>query len=241
MNRTDRLYALVEHLRAAAPRFRSARDLAARFEVSVRTIERDIAALQQAGVPVYAQTGRRGGYALDKGASLPPLNFTAEEAVAVALALVPLRRTPFAGQAASALSKLLAAMPDASTAGARDLAGRVKLMGRADVPPAAPTAVWTVIGNAIRRRECVRIDYADAHGRSSTREVEPGLLLTAGEGRHPADWYLAGWCRLREGARAFRLDRVRHAEGTGRHFPPRPAHTLVPQEVRLTLHDLTLE
>ena len=63
MNRTDRLYALVEEMRAVAPRPRSARWLAGRFEVSVRTVERDISALQQSGVPIYAESGRTGGYA----------------------------------------------------------------------------------------------------------------------------------------------------------------------------------
>src|SRR5215217_3549030 len=61
MNRVDRLYAVVEELRAAGPRGRSARRLAEHFEVSVRTIERDILALQEAGVPISAQLGRRGG------------------------------------------------------------------------------------------------------------------------------------------------------------------------------------
>lgn len=61
MNRTDRLYALVEELRAVAPRLRSASWLAARFEVSTRTIERDLSALQQTGVPIWAEPGRTGG------------------------------------------------------------------------------------------------------------------------------------------------------------------------------------
>src|SRR6266545_568109 len=65
MNRTDRLYALVEELRATAPRARAARRLAERFEVSVRTIERDILALQQAGVPIWATPGPGGGYKID--------------------------------------------------------------------------------------------------------------------------------------------------------------------------------
>src|SRR5256714_15566897 len=86
MNRTDRLYALVEELRAVAPRPRSARWLADRFEVSSRTVERDIGALQQAGVPIYAETGRTGGYVLDKAHSLPPVNVTPAEAGGVAVA-----------------------------------------------------------------------------------------------------------------------------------------------------------
>lgn len=111
VNRTDRLYAIVEDLRAISPRCRSARELAQRFEVSSRTIERDISALQQAGVPIYAEVGRRGGYALDRSMSLPPLNFTPAEAVAVAIALSRTEQQPFADEARSALRKLVAAMP----------------------------------------------------------------------------------------------------------------------------------
>ena len=70
MNRTDRLYALVEELRAIAPRPRSARQLAEHYEVSTRTVERDILALQESGVPIYAETGRWGGYAIDKAKAL---------------------------------------------------------------------------------------------------------------------------------------------------------------------------
>jgi predicted DNA-binding transcriptional regulator YafY len=87
VNRTDRLYALVEQLRAVSPRPRSARWLADTFEVSTRTIERDIAALQQSGVPIWAEPGRTGGYVLDRAHSLPPLNFTPQEAAAIAVAL----------------------------------------------------------------------------------------------------------------------------------------------------------
>src|SRR5258707_13189541 len=67
VNRTDRLYALAEELRAVAPRPRSARWLADRFEASTRTIERDISALQQSGGPIRAEPGRTGGYCVDNG------------------------------------------------------------------------------------------------------------------------------------------------------------------------------
>src|SRR5881398_3669381 len=139
MNRTDRLYALVEELRAVAPRPRSARWLADRFEVSSRTVERDISALQQAGVPIYAEAGRTGGYVLDKAHSLPPVNMTPAKAVAIAVALEKLRGTPFHEAARSALQKLVAVMPPGEAAAARELAGRVHLVGEVPdwVVPAA--------------------------------------------------------------------------------------------------------
>src|SRR5207248_10344604 len=95
VNRTDRLYAIVELLRATAPRARAARDLAERFEVSVRTIERDISSLQQSGVPIWATPGPGGGYSVDPSMSLPPLNFSADEATAIAVALAASGPIPF--------------------------------------------------------------------------------------------------------------------------------------------------
>ncbi|MBL1074654.1 YafY family transcriptional regulator [Nocardia sp. 2] len=202
MNRTDRLYAIVEELRAISPRLRTARELALRYEVSPRTIERDIAALQQAGIPVYADVGRRGGYALEKSMSLPPLNFTAAETVALAVALARNRGGPFDHAGRSALAKVVAAMPERNAEAARDLAARVRLaepQGQPEVPEVPP-----LIGQAIESRRVLRMGYLDRHGKASEREVEPVEFLHGGFG-----WYLIGWCRLREGFRVFRLDRMR--------------------------------
>ncbi|MEV0644642.1 HTH domain-containing protein [Phytomonospora sp. NPDC050363] len=111
MNRADRLYALVEELRAVSPRPRSARWLAERFGVSVRTVERDLRTLQEGGVPIHAETGRKGGYVVDRPRTLPPLFVTAEEAVAMTVALRLLRSGPFAEPAGSVLHKLRAVLP----------------------------------------------------------------------------------------------------------------------------------
>ncbi|MFC4532074.1 helix-turn-helix transcriptional regulator [Sphaerisporangium dianthi] len=117
MNRTDRLYALVEELRAISPRCRSAGELSERLQVGVRTVERDIKALRKAGVPVRAEDGGRGGYALDETGTPSPLGLTPDEAVAVAIALSRAARRPLAGGARTALRKLKAAM--SASAGAR--------------------------------------------------------------------------------------------------------------------------
>ncbi|MGO9218491.1 MAG: helix-turn-helix transcriptional regulator, partial [Streptosporangiaceae bacterium] len=155
MNRTDRLYALVEELRAVAPRPRSARQLAERFEVSRRTIERDILALQGSGVPIYAETGRCGGYVIDKTLTLPPLNFTAAEMVAIAVSLAREEYTPFAAATRSALRKVLATASAAQTAEAGELMDRVRLIGSARPGEPQAAAMRSVAGTrpAVRARE----------------------------------------------------------------------------------------
>ncbi len=128
MNRTDRLYALVEELRATAPRARASPRLAERFEVSVRTIERDILALQEAGVPIWATPGPGGGYTIDPAHTLPPLNFSASEAAAIALALARSGPMPFDRAARTALHKVVAAMSATGRTSAADLLARIHLL-----------------------------------------------------------------------------------------------------------------
>ncbi len=211
MNRTDRLYALVEELRAVTPRPRSARWLAQRFEVCRRTVERDIGALQQAGVPIYAEPGRRGGYVVDKALTLPPVNVTPSEAVAVAVALHRLAGTPFADAARSALRKLVAVMPERDADAARGLAARVHILADRPAPP-----VPGAIADALAERRVLVLEYADRHGTGSRREVEP-LGYVGGT----TWWYLVGWCRLRSAVRAFRLDRIRAVTATDEPAPQR--------------------
>ncbi|MGI9611801.1 MAG: helix-turn-helix transcriptional regulator [Acidimicrobiales bacterium] len=199
MNRTDRLYALVEELRAAAPRWRSASSLAEHFEVSRRTIERDLSALQQSGVPIYATPGRRGGYALDLQHTLPPLNLSAAEVAAVAAALAVDSSTPFTHAGRTALQKILAVLREVDAEGTRELAARIRLF---DDGAAGPRPLASV-EQAIVEQRAVEIHYVDKTGEFTARTVEPAAVL----GVRP-HWYLWGYCRLREAPRAFRLDRI---------------------------------
>ena len=212
VNRTGRLYALVEELRAVAPRPRSARWLAERFEVSARTIERDISELQQSGVPVWAEAGRRGGYCLDKERTLPPVNFTPGEAMALAVALRGVAGTPFGPDGAAALRKVLAAMSEEDARAARALADRVYLVGEG-----APAPVPAIITDALSARRVLRIGYADRHGLVTRRDVEPLAYLSNAE-----RWYLLAWCRLRGAVRAFRTDRITAITVTAQLPAPRP-------------------
>jgi predicted DNA-binding transcriptional regulator YafY len=238
VNRTDRLYALVEELRAVAPRPRSARQLAVRYEVSTRTIERDILALQESGVPIYAETGRCGGYVLDKALTLPPLNFTAAEMVAIAVSLARAETTPFAAAMRSALRKVVAAAPAARMAEAAQLMDRVRLIGTAGGGQGTPqlrgaaaapgavggpragsragAAVPLAIQEAITARHVLVLDYRDRNDVVTVREVEP--VAFAGS---RTQWYLLAWCRLRDGGRAFRVDRILAVADTGEPAPHR--------------------
>jgi predicted DNA-binding transcriptional regulator YafY len=211
VNRTDRLYALVEALRAAAPARRSARRLAEDFGVSTRTVERDLVSLQEAGVPIWAEPGRTGGYTIDARATLPPLGFTVEEALAAAIGLATLGNSPFREAARSAARKVTAVLTEDDARRTARLAGRVHLLEAGDRVP-APTA----LAAALTRGRVVRMRYRDRAGAESERTVEP--LGYIGKGEY---WYLVAWCRLRDGVRAFRGDRVLAVEETDEAAPPR--------------------
>lgn len=188
-----------------APRPRSAGWLSQRFEVSTRTIERDLSALQQAGVPIWAEAGRTGGYCLDPSHSLAPLGFTVDEALALTIALGMLTTTPFRTAAITALRKVVAVMDDRSLRETAELATRMHLLedhAAVDAP--------AELAHALRTGNVLHVVYRDRGGTETFRDVEP--LGYIGRGR---DWYLVAWCRLRDGVRAFRGDRIITVEATG--------------------------
>ncbi|MCP2328316.1 proteasome accessory factor B [Hamadaea flava] len=212
MNRTERLYALVDELRAAAPRARTVPWLANRFEVSHRTIQRDLQSLMQAGLPVRAQAGRAGDWWIDPSATLPPINLTPEEAVAIAVALAGAEETtPFVAAGADAMRKLAAALTAPAASRVRELTSRVIVL-----PSRTPADVVSAVETAVANRTLLRLTYVDSTGAETDREVEPHSLLAAA-----GHWYLIGWCRTRDGGRGFRLDRIRAAEPTTERTPLR--------------------
>jgi predicted DNA-binding transcriptional regulator YafY len=226
VNRTDRLYALVEELRAVAPRPRSATWLAGRFEVSVRTIERDLDALREAGVPIWTENGRKGGYTLDRDRTLPPLAVTADEALAISVALRAAEDSPFAAAARRAAQKVLSSLPAAVRERERLLAGRILTTAAGSGGPAG------VVGDAVTSGRLIHLTYAGPGGRTE-RDVEPVGLI-----RGPSHWYLVGWCRLRDGVRGFRLDRVESAELRDEIPRPRDHAVLAREMARLDLQPL---
>lgn len=205
MNRTDRLHALTESLRRAGVRGRTAQRLAEEFQVTSRTIKRDIAALQAGGLPVWGRTGPGGGYGLAERSSLPPVNFTPAQALALSAAVAATSQAPFSDSASSAARKVLDVLDPVARRRATDLSHRVWV----NVEPSAPRRVMSALEQALLDQVTVNLTYIDAQGQPNRREVEPMIFALTG-GR----WLLVAWCRLRDGVRWFELSRVQAATAT---------------------------
>lgn len=205
MKRAERWHALTEMLRRSGARGCTAERLAAEFGVSVRTVKRDLAALEASGAPIWSRPGPGGGYGLATRATLPPVALTPAQAVALLAAVSAAPDAPYADAAAAGVRKILDVLDPVTRMRARALADRVWV----NSPPTPTRAVRSALEQAMAEQRVVRIRYVAGDGAASTRDVEPIMFGSSG-GR----WYLIGWCRLREGIRWFLVDRVERASVT---------------------------
>jgi predicted DNA-binding transcriptional regulator YafY len=193
--------------------------LAARLEVSERTVRRDVDRLRDLGYPVHASRGTDGGYRLGAGAAMPPLLLDDDEAVAVAVGLRTAAGGTVAGieeTAVRALAKLEQVLPTR-------LRHRVNALQSYTVPvppdrpgPTVDPAVLTLLAAACRDAERVRFDYRGHDGSARIRAVEPHRLVSWGR-----RWYLVAWDVDRQDWRTFRVDRIAPRTPTGPRFAPR--------------------
>lgn len=170
MRRTERLFALSEHLRARKSGV-TAEALAKRFGVTIRTIYRDLDTLRAAHFPLHSERGRGGGYALDRNYSLPPVNFSAREAALLVVCgdwLVNLRLVPFVSTLQTAIDKVRASLPPSSES---ELCRLQHSLGYSGVPCKAPVpAVRKVVEQAWIEGLAMTIVYDGAAGQT-TRTV----------------------------------------------------------------------
>jgi predicted DNA-binding transcriptional regulator YafY len=240
MNRFDRLLGILLALRAGGQL--SAALLAARCEVSTRTIYRDLDLLSALGVPIYAQRGRAGGVRLLEGYFLPPIMFTPGEATSLVFAIAllrSLRAAPFADELSGAERKLRAAVPEQL----RAVVERVERVIGFEAPPedifhtdgptpesdtpldvnAAQTGqVVTSWVRAIIERRRVRLRYRSPYwrdGQERTLQTAPLGVFWDRE-----RWYLAGAADDgRDDVRLWRADRVGHISVTASPAPEQPS------------------
>src|SRR6185436_5050446 len=159
MNRVDRLMAIALHLQSR--RVVRAEDLASHFEISVRTVYRDVAALGEAGIPILSEAGV--GYSVVKGYHLPPVMFTAEEASAMSVGgklVEHLTDASLRRQMESALLKIRSVLPRDR----QDYLDRLErstavMPGRIDVRPRLASEMLTPIQRALAERRVLALDY----------------------------------------------------------------------------------
>jgi predicted DNA-binding transcriptional regulator YafY len=172
MRKKSRLFALAEALRARRTGV-TAQELADRFGVTLRTIYRDLEALQDAGMPIKADRGRGGGYALDKNYQLPPINFTAREAallVALSRMVLEQRLIPFPKTIESAIDKVRSALSTSAQRELLTLVGELQLVGVPALP--VPASVREAIEAAWFESRPLRIVYAKSAWQMSPRLVK---------------------------------------------------------------------
>jgi len=206
MRKKSRLFALAEVLRGRRTGITAA-ELADRFGVTLRTIYRDIEALQDAGMPIRADRGRGGGYALDKNYQLPPVNFTAREAaLLIALSRIALehRLMPFPKTVESAVDKVRAAL---STSAQRELLSLVRDLQLVGVPALpVPGSVRDAVEQAWFESRTLRIVYEKKAWQLSPRLVRIRNLV------FDRQVTLLNCIDLETGHdRQFRLDKIKQA------------------------------
>ncbi len=203
MNRTDRMLGIVLELQSRG--HQRAEDLAATFEVSKRTIYRDIQALAELGIPIMAMTGH--GYSLMEGFFLPPLTFDSREAMLLLLGIEFMAQhfeLPLQAAAQAAGQKIRAVLPAPVAEEVQVLQNSVLFFtgGGSETPDRRQTL--TALWQAIAGRRRVHFRYHKRHVDEATvREVDPYSLA-----HMVNDWYLYGYCHLRHGRRVFRLSRI---------------------------------
>ncbi|MBM4553759.1 WYL domain-containing protein [Rhodococcus hoagii] len=204
MKRAERLHALSEMLRRSGPRGCTAERLATEFGVSVRTVKRDLAALENSGALLWSRPGPGGGYGLVARSTLPPVSLSPAQAVALLTAVSATPDAPYADLAAAGVRKIMDVLDPRTRAKADELAGRIWV----DAPP-TPRTIKSALEEAMSEQRVVRIRYTSRDGDTTTRDVEP-VTFAARNGQ----WYLIGWCRLRSEMRWFLVPRIEHATAT---------------------------
>ncbi|MGW9628488.1 helix-turn-helix transcriptional regulator [Microbacterium sp. NPDC055521] len=205
MRRAERLHALSEMLRRSGARGVSAERLAREFEVSVRTVKRDLDALENSGAPIWSRPGPGGGYGLAKGGSLPPVSLSPAQAVALMAAVSAAPDAPYADLAKAGVRKIVDVLDPRTRSRADELADRVWV----NALPSSSRSLRSALEEAMMEQRVLHIRYTSRDGVTTTRDVEPVLFASTG-GR----WYLVGWCLLRDAMRWFAVSRIERATVT---------------------------
>ncbi len=216
--RLSRLTAILTQLQTI--RLLTASQLADKFSVSVRTIYRDIRALEQAGVPILTEEGK--GYMLMEGYRVPPIMFTEAQANALILAeqlVLKNKDASFVKDYSEAIEKIKAVLKYSVKDKANLLAKRTRFDQNINRKRNSNNLSDSQF--ALTNFCLTKIDYTNEQNKTTTRLIEPFALLST------ENWLLVAYCRLRKEFRFFRLDRIKKLEILTEKFEP---HAMTLQE-----------
>lgn len=183
--------------------------MAERFDVSLRTIYRDMHTLSEAGIPICGNSGV--GYSLVEGYRLPSLMFTKEEAMAFLTAekiVAQLTDAQNSNYFRQGMDKIRAALRAVDKKYLHDMDDIIAVYKSKNAGESLPNLIQVILGS-INDKLIVEIDYINADENKSKRALEAvGITYS-----HPR-WYLSAWCHLRKEYRMFRLDRIGNIKTT---------------------------
>ena len=217
--RLSRLTAILTQLQTK--RLLTASELANKFSVSIRTIYRDIKALEQAGVPILTEEGK--GYTLMEGYRLPPIMFTESQANALILAeqlVLETKDASFVKDYLEAIDIIKAVLRN----NVKDKANLLSQRTRFDqnINSEKNSNYLSDLQYSLTNFYLASIEYTNEASQTTNRVIEPFALLSTQE-----NWLLVAWCRLRKEFRYFRLERIKKLEILTEKFTP---HKMTLQE-----------
>ncbi len=221
MNRIDRVSAILIQLQSK--RVVTAKEIAQRFNISIRTVYRDIRALEAAGIPIGSEAGK--GYFLVEGFLLPPVMFTPAEVGALITAgkfLSGISDQSFLKNFDSAMYKIKSILKYNDKNYTEELENSIKVYCTAGQNNVLVDNVIETIQNAICIKKAISIQYlAQGDSKPTFRTVEPILL-----GFYEHNWYLIAYCRLRNEYRNFRVNRIKNIKLEEKEVCEKPHGTL---------------
>lgn len=213
MNHIERLNAILIHLQSK--RIVKASEIAERFEISLRTVYRDIRALEASGVPIGAEAGV--GYFLMENYKLPPVMFTKEEASALLFGeklVEKMSDNQMKANFCSALFKIKAILNPEEKDRLEKLHSQISVLSYTSSNENFNRLFLSEIQQALVSKQVLEIDYQAAYAAPATKRlVEPIGLCN-----YSRRWHLFAWCRLRSEYRDFRLDRICTLNFSGENF-----------------------
>jgi predicted DNA-binding transcriptional regulator YafY len=207
MNHIERLNAILIQLQSK--RIVKASEIAERFEISLRTVYRDIRALEESGVPIGSEAGV--GYFLMDNYKLPPVMFTKDEASALVFGeklVEKMSDNRMKSDFCSAITKIKAILKPEEKDRLEKLHNHISVLNYNSSGENYNQLFLNEIQQALITKQVIEIDYRGGYGAPATKRlVEPIGLCN-----YHRRWHLFAWCRLRKEYRDFRLDRIQNLE-----------------------------